>query len=806
MAASICPECGKSNLDNAEFCQFCNSALGKYSEKTGNPVQSDNDQNGVILPDQTVISGDEPILFPDMKFSDEDQNQMDSGEVFGETEDDFLRLLQNLDPESIKLEDLLTGEGKAGDSDKLIPGHDLTTEDGILKNENENSEYPTIANDETSSAANASLDWLHSLSDKSKDEPFMDGLQGSGSAETLINGLPAWLAENGQNPASQPLSENYDGFTQAIEQKQLEEIGSKWLENTGELLPIEYSQSDPVGSLLDKNDTDLFPQINSEGNSNQESINSDYLPSDGKGPNQSTDPKQDDFEAIPDWLAVLQTQDLNNQENGISANFPVSGPSEPQDGLPDWFINLQNKLDELSVIQGEQQTAQIVNPESETNNVFYTQTTHQEHLEMSSPDLEPVWTSPFISEILDEGTDLPSTDTKLEFESDSNEDEKILSRTDEETHSEIDSNFSDKRQKPAKVEDQEFSSLLEILRSSISEVSENEFGELPEASTNSPLSGFDRVLPSTSAAKSPDAGLIQVTATDSQNAHAHLLKNLILSENTPINFPVKRESQTNHRLRWLITAVLVVSIFVTTITRGSLFPTPVLRKNLDRTNAFFGMINGLADHGRVLFVTDYQSSFAGEIELLAIPVINHLKAKNSSISFITTTPTGIFLSDRLIEGNTAASLNSIKPEMINLGYLPGGASGIRAFSEKTQGQAEPKYAAIIVATDDPDTGRLWIEQIQPQGNTIPILMIVSTQAEMMINPYLSSFQIGGILSGLEGAVVYEKLTSVSGKANLYWNSFGIGIIIFELFIIIGIFWSLTLVYTNRRKHKEGSEE
>ena len=39
------------------------------------------------------------------------------------------------------------------------------------------------------------------------------------------------------------------------------------------------------------------------------------------------------------------------------------------------------------------------------------------------------------------------------------------------------------------------------------------------------------------------------------------------------------------------------------------------------------------------------------------------------------------------------------------------------------------FAALIVATDNPDTGRLWIEQAQPALGSKPMLMVVSSQAE-----------------------------------------------------------------------------
>ncbi|MEI6288937.1 MAG: hypothetical protein WCP19_00765 [Chloroflexota bacterium] len=780
MSLSICPECGKKNLENTENCQFCGSSLINISDTTDDSSPNGADSPDLKFSEPEVDSEQELIEFSDMQFSEQENNQAENGHMFDETEDDYLRLLQNLDPDSIKLEDLLVGGEKSSPSAPGSPDNAAILNAGVLQVNNQlDGEFTD--EDETTSAANASLDWLNSLSNKTNQDPFTDGLTGSETAEPLINGLPAWLSDKQQKAVDRNLPDN-DGLPVSAGQDKQEDISSKWYENTGELLPDQsHHQEASVNAGLVTHDTELFSQT------------------------QNTDTKPDDLEQIPEWLAVLQNQDLNNNADGITTELPLPDSASP-DGLPEWFVNLQKKLDELTADQGDQSPvfSEPQVDESDNNNI---ESVFQENQESSFPDLDSQWTAPFITDEPHFENEQVSKAPVQAFTRDATDEVIGGSITAEEPELVTVPVFVEEVHPSQNIENPEFSSLLDILRSSILTEPEDDFGELPKLSTGIEYPGQESILSNKAVEKNPSSVLVQpVTASDTQSAQAHLLKNLILSENTPINFPIKREPQTNHRLRWLIAIVLVVSIFIAAISKASFFPIPVSAKNSGSTNAFIGVINGLSGDSRILFVTDYQPSFTGEIELISNPVINQLIKKNVSISFISTTPTGVYLSDRLIAANSVSENDHAGLIISNLGYLPGGASGIRAFFENTLSQTEPGYSAVIVAADDPDTAKLWIEQVKTQSASIPMLLISSSQAEILMQPYFSSMQLAGILSGMEGAVLYEKETSAPGKAQSYWNSFGIGIIILELFMVIGMFWILTSFFSNRRKLKEGVEE
>ena len=121
-------------------------------------------------------------------------------------------------------------------------------------------------------------------------------------------------------------------------------------------------------------------------------------------------------------------------------------------------------------------------------------------------------------------------------------------------------------------------------------------------------------------------------------------------------------------------------------------------------------------------------------------------------------------------------------------------------------QSLNNFATVIVLTDNPDTGRLWVEQAGPALGGQPMLMVLSAQAEPMIRPYYNSGQLRGMVTGLEGGAAYEQLNARPAQARQYWDSYGMGMIATELLIVIGGVWALLTGLRERRESQEEGEE
>jgi hypothetical protein len=119
-----------------------------------------------------------------------------------------------------------------------------------------------------------------------------------------------------------------------------------------------------------------------------------------------------------------------------------------------------------------------------------------------------------------------------------------------------------------------------------------------------------------------------------------------------------------------------------------------------------------------------------------------------------------------------------------------------------------EYSALIVLTDHAESGRVWVEQLQsrkqadPSLNNKPLLMAVSAQAGPLLQPYVSSRQITGMISGLSDAARYELNNNRSDVARPYWDTFGVGLMMAIGLIIMGSLWSLLTGMRARRANAE----
>jgi hypothetical protein len=156
-------------------------------------------------------------------------------------------------------------------------------------------------------------------------------------------------------------------------------------------------------------------------------------------------------------------------------------------------------------------------------------------------------------------------------------------------------------------------------------------------------------------------------------------------------------------------------------------------------------------------------------------------------------------------------------QYFNLGYLPGGSAGVRGFTEQPNVMLPSAtvtqfsdYAAVIVITDHAESGLVWIEQLELMKQTNPalanqpLLILASAQAGPLLQPYVSSKQVAGMINGLSDAARYEFVNnSRPGIARSYWDAFGVGLFMAVLAIVLGSLWS---VFTGIRARRAEAEQ
>ena len=196
------------------------------------------------------------------------------------------------------------------------------------------------------------------------------------------------------------------------------------------------------------------------------------------------------------------------------------------------------------------------------------------------------------------------------------------------------------------------------------------------------------------------------------------------------------------------------------------------------------VIDQLAPGAPVLINWAYDPATAGEMDLVAQPVMEHLLARRAQLVVISQLPGGPATARQLF-AQAATDLRrsagplfpagSLQGQMVEGGFLPGGASVLPLLgqdsAETISGAAVPSPSgslsaqavsalaaqgpalSIIFAAQAEDVQE-WLEQVQPLDGT-PVIAVVSAGADPILRPYLDSGQLSGLVSGFDGAFNYS---------------------------------------------------
>jgi hypothetical protein len=113
------------------------------------------------------------------------------------------------------------------------------------------------------------------------------------------------------------------------------------------------------------------------------------------------------------------------------------------------------------------------------------------------------------------------------------------------------------------------------------------------------------------------------------------------------------------------------------------------------------------------------------------------------------------------------------------------------------------YAAVILLTDQAETARAWVEQTAAHRNGQPLLVISSAQAAPMIQPYLLSGQVNGLVSGWYGGAAFEGVTGAGSPIRGYWDAYNFATLAAAALIFIGGLWN---IFAGVRSRRQGLDE
>lgn len=326
-----------------------------------------------------------------------------------------------------------------------------------------------------------------------------------------------------------------------------------------------------------------------------------------------------------------------------------------------------------------------------------------------------------------------------------------------------------------------------------------------------PLAGLKGLIPvmPVGSARRPKPISLKLQASDEQQASAAILEQILAGETAPRPLVSTSAYASQRTLRWALTALFILVLGAMVALRPQVFP-PSAAVTFESTE-ILTRLQGLPAGGDVLVVVDYDAALAGELEAVSAPMLDQLALlRQPRLSFVSTSPNGPALVEKLMSNPTVRRNSDGLGGYIadqnykNLGYLPGAESGVLSFIESPK-SAFPAatvdlfsgYSAVIILTDHADSARVWIEQLQTvkQRDSAlalqPLLVASSAQAGPMLQPYVASQQVNGLIAGLADASRFESQNaSRPGIALSYLDAFGAGLLMAITLIVLGSLWSI----------------
>ncbi len=350
-----------------------------------------------------------------------------------------------------------------------------------------------------------------------------------------------------------------------------------------------------------------------------------------------------------------------------------------------------------------------------------------------------------------------------------------------------------------------------------------------------PLAGIPSVLPAEAegaldpekAARKP----LDLIASKTHQDYVSVLRNLINAESKAKEIKKPAPIQTQRILRWLISIILLITTAGTVIFGGDFKSQLPEAEHIQNTGywALYNQIIKLDPGQPVLIAFDYQPAALGELHTASASVVDHLMKQGAYLSFISTQPTGPALAEHFLLTTQEKHNYKHNQQYINLGYLPGESAGLVSFliapkkiiplafdgsnawgsPPLTNVSSIGDFEMILVITDDPNTAKIWIEQLGPNLDDTPLTMVVSAQAEPLIQPYFRSSPqyLSGYVSGIIDSMNYENLLEAPNLATESWLPFNVGIIVSVSTIFIsGLANGFLSLFSRHRSRKTGDKK
>jgi len=221
--------------------------------------------------------------------------------------------------------------------------------------------------------------------------------------------------------------------------------------------------------------------------------------------------------------------------------------------------------------------------------------------------------------------------------------------------------------------------------------------------------------------------------------------------------PILAAAQTQTPRRgpslWIPWAFLLIGLAVAVPVLLQLVRPTGIARQWPGVQQAYAAINRLPPQAKVQVFWAYDPATAGELDLLAAPVLRHLLDRGAQPSIYSLLPNGPATARRLIaavqQERRTLDPTALDAPLLDVRFLPGGVTVLPAL-----GSQRADLAVVLAA--QADDAQAWIEQVASR-NRVPVVAVTAAGADPMLRPYLDSGQLVGLVSGFDGAAAYTAL-------------------------------------------------
>lgn len=251
--------------------------------------------------------------------------------------------------------------------------------------------------------------------------------------------------------------------------------------------------------------------------------------------------------------------------------------------------------------------------------------------------------------------------------------------------------------------------------------------------------------------------------------------------------------------RRIIYALLLVALVIPLIN-----PIGIPLSYSDTTISFYNEVDALQPGDRVLISVDYSPGGSADVHPQTLAVAKHLVQKGCKLIFVAFWDAGAMFAEQVLQPYLDSGELVYGESVVNLGYIAGAATAIRAFGSDVQGTQPVDFRGNNVSSlpimqgikDARDFDLViefisgnpgieeWVQQVQgPLG--IKMLCGAVTVSVPKTMGYVDSGQVVGLLQGLRGAAEYEILSGNPASAAAGMDAQSLGHVIIIAFIVLG---------------------